>query len=159
MIALPRLSRHPNLPRGLSSPRPRTSRPPRALRARVSPRLAAHNTAPLAHTRTRDRLLAFHEASRHVGPTRDTDHAADSVVCEGDPDARERQAEVSRGLAADDAMRDDSHFLSFFFPVLMWHSQSYDKALSRTVTYVSLRNVEDAIKLFRDVDLTRAVLQ
>ncbi len=57
--------------------------------------------------------MALHEAPRHVGLWKwDTDHAADSVVCEGDPDTGDRQAEVSRGLAADDAMRDDSHCLS-----------------------------------------------
>jgi len=49
------------------------------------------------------------------------------VVCEGNPDAGEREAKVLRGLAADDVTRDDSH-CPLFFSVLMRHSQSYDKA-------------------------------
>jgi len=56
----------------------------------------------------RRRLLTLHEAQHHAGLwTWDTDHVVDSVVGEGDSDAAEREAEISRGLAADDVVRDD----------------------------------------------------
>ncbi len=103
------LSSHPptfldSVPKSDSSPNPPacallvatpytpSCRPPRALRARVSPRvykphLPLHPDASIGY------------------------HAVDS---EGEPDAGERKAEVSRGLATDGAMRDDSHCLSLF---------------------------------------------
>ncbi|KAI0294069.1 nuclear pore protein 84/107 [Multifurca ochricompacta] len=58
--------------------------------------------------------------------------AADSVVRDMDPDAVVREAEVGHNLAADDA--------------------SYDKALSHTLfSYVRAGNIEDAVRLCRDV--------
>ncbi|KAH9043875.1 nuclear pore protein 84/107 [Lactarius pseudohatsudake] len=63
--------------------------------------------------------------------TGNTGRAADSVVREMDPDSVVREAEIGRGLAADDA--------------------SYDKALAHTLfAYVRAGNIEDAIKLCRD---------
>jgi len=76
------------------------------------------------------------------------------VVCEENPNAGGREAEVSRGLAADDTMRDDSHCLSFFSPGSDRHSQGYDKALSRSFSYVSVGNVEDAIKFVAHISPT-----
>ncbi len=74
----------------------------------VSARVAALHRASAPTPGLVDRLLALHEARRYAGLwTWDTDHVADSVVGEGDSDAGEREGEISRGLAADDPVRDD----------------------------------------------------
>ncbi len=100
-----------SVPKAELSPQP----PRRTLRARVSPRVAAHNTVSASTPGCVDRLPALHEALRHAGLwTWDTDHAADSQVCEGHTDVGELEAEVSLSLAADDGVRDDSHRLSIF---------------------------------------------
>ena len=76
-----------------------------------------HGTAPRPTPGRVDRLPMLHEAPRHVWSL-DWEHRRQDRqhVSRGRPDAGEQEAEILRGLAADDAVRDvrdDSRCLFF----------------------------------------------
>ncbi len=104
----------------VSSPQPcarallaanRTRRPTRALqlKSRVDVRVAARHRASVPTPDREDRLPAHHETPRHVGSL-DWEHRRreGQRVSRGRSDAGEQEAKISRDLAADDEVRDDS---------------------------------------------------
>ncbi|SRR6266702_2677822 len=95
-----------SVPKTDSSPQP----PPRALLAPTPYTLTSARSQISELWLVRESLYTILRLPPH--PDASTDyHAVDS---EGDPDAGERKAEVSRGLATSDVVRDDSHCLSLF---------------------------------------------
>ena len=71
--------------------------------------MAARHSASIPTPGRVDRLPVLHEAPRHVGSL-DWEHRRrdGQRVSRDRPDAGEQEAKISRGLAADDAVRDDS---------------------------------------------------
>src|SRR6266702_6691853 len=110
------LCRHLNLACALSWQPTRTRRPTRALQlnSRVDVRVAARHHAAVPTPGREDRLPVHREAPRHVGAL-DWEHRRreGQRVERGRFDAGEQEAKISRSLAVDDEVRDDSRSLFF----------------------------------------------